>query len=417
MSNIIDRRLNGKNKSSANRQRFIERLRPQIKRKLEEVLYKGKLSDMDKDQKINIPERDLNEPTFRHGPGGVRDIILPGNIDFMPGDLINRKEEEKIPPTGGGYGDVGEDDFTFTITKEEFLDVLFHDLALPNFVKSIISDKNNSNKLARGGYTKDGSTSSINIVHSIKNAIGRKIIFQAGYQEEIDILLKKVEELEMVDISNPEITELKEKIKELEELKENVPFIDTVDIRHNNYVEDAVPVCKAVMFCLMDVSGSMGEMEKRISKTFFLFLYLFLNKNYERLDIVFITHHMTAKEVSENDFFYSKENGGTVVSSCLELMNEIINDRYNLAEWNIYGAQASDGDNMYSDSQVCERILVQDILPKVQYFTYIEIAEKPQDLWVTYQKMIDSGIQKMCIQRAKEPRDVYQAFRDLFEKK
>ena len=104
------------------------------------------------------------------------------------------------------------------------------------------------------------------------------------------------------------------------------------------------------MFCLMDVSGSMDEERKDIAKRFFILLYLFLTRNYERIEVVFIRHHTIAKEVDEDEFFHSRESGGTVVSSALKLMQEIIRERYPLTEWNIYAAQASDGDNWDDDS-------------------------------------------------------------------
>src|SRR3989338_6106597 len=127
------------------------------------------------------------------------------------------------------------------------------------------------------------------------------------------------------------------------------------------------------MFCVMDVSGSMDEAKKEIAKRFFILLYLFLTKNYETIELVFIRHHTTAKEVNEKEFFYSRETGGTVVSSALELMRDIILYRYSSADWNIYGAQASDGDNWNNDSPRCADILMRDIMPYVQYFAYVEI--------------------------------------------
>ena len=96
---------------------------------------------------------------------------------------------------------------------------------------------------------------------------------------------------------------------------------------------------------------------KDTAKRFFILLYLFLKRNYERIDVVFIRHHTVAKEVDEQEFFYSRETGGTVVSSALKLMHEIVQDRYSPNEWNIYGAQASDGDNWNDDSPICSRIL------------------------------------------------------------
>ena len=107
-----------------------------------------------------------------------------------------------------------------------------------------------------------------------------------------------------------------------------------------------------------------------------MLLYLFLTRTYERIDVVFIRHHTVAKEVDEEDFFSSRETGGTVVSSALDLMREIILDRYPTANWNIYAAQASDGDNWEDDSPRCRDLLIHGILPLVQYFAYVEIESE-----------------------------------------
>ena len=171
------------------------------------------------------------------------------------------------------------------------------------------------------------------------------------------------------------------------------------------------------MFCLMDVSGSMDENRKNIAKRFFMLLYLFLTKSYERIELVFIRHHTVAKEVAEADFFSSRESGGTVVSSALVLMRDIIRERYPAANWNIYAAQASDGDNWESDSPRCRELLVQDILPLTQFFAYVEIeAEQPQSLWREYTQ-VKTASRRFAMQRILTLEDIYPVFRELFRKK
>ena len=155
-----------------------------------------------------------------------------------------------------------------------------------------------------------------------------------------------------------------------------VPFIDPIDVRYNRFTRVVVPRAKAVMFCLMDVSASMGEREKDLAKRFFILLHLFLKRKYERVDVVFIRHTHEAKEVDEHEFFYGRETGGTVVSSALEEMIEIRDKRYSPAEWNIYCAEASDGDNSGGDTEHCVELLTEAILPTTQYFAYIEIADR-----------------------------------------
>jgi uncharacterized sporulation protein YeaH/YhbH (DUF444 family) len=169
------------------------------------------------------------------------------------------------------------------------------------------------------------------------------------------------------------------------------------------------------MFCLMDVSGSMDEGRKELSKRFFILLYLFLTRHYERIELVFIRHHTQAAEVTEEEFFHARETGGTVVSSALVLMEEIIKARYNPSEWNIYGAQASDGDNWHHDSDRCKEILVQRILPLVRYFAYVQVAEEEQNLWQEY-TTIAEGFPQFAMRKATEASQIYPVFRDLFRK-
>ncbi len=171
--------------------------------------------------------------------------------------------------------------------------------------------------------------------------------------------------------------------REIERLKRRqraIPFIDPIDVRYSRFSPVFVPRAKAVMFCLMDVSASMGEREKELAKRFFILLHLFLKRKYERVDIVFIRHTDEAAEVDEQEFFYGRETGGTVVSSALKEMMAIREARYPVGDWNVYCAQASDGDNSGSDSRECVALLSQAILPLAQYYAYIEIADEGSSL-------------------------------------
>src|SRR5256885_5933521 len=139
-----------------------------------------------------------------------------------------------------------------------------------------------------------------------------------------------------------------------------VAFLDPIDLRFRNRTRVPAPISQAVMFCVMDVSGSMDQDRKDLAKRFFILLYLFLTRHYEKIDIVFIRHHTQAAEVSEDEFFHSQESGGTVVSSALVLLDQIIRARYPSGDWNIYVAQASDGDNFGDDGSNCRNLLVED---------------------------------------------------------
>lgn len=171
------------------------------------------------------------------------------------------------------------------------------------------------------------------------------------------------------------------------------------------------------MFCLMDVSGSMDQPTKDMAKRFYILLYLFLTRTYKNVEVVYIRHHTQAKEVNEHDFFYSQETGGTIVSSALELMSEIMHNRYPASEWNIYAAQASDGDNWADDSPHCKELLAQQILPWVRYFSYIEITNRAhQSLWFQYEELA-KAFPHFAMENIRSQEDIYPVFRELFKKR
>lgn len=421
MSYIIDRRLNGKNKSMVNRQRFLKRYRDHIKGAVADAVNKRSITDMERGEDISIPTRSINEPMITHGQGGKQHRVFPGNKEFNTGDELEK------PNQGGGSGSgrgqasnqgEGEDDFTFFITKEEFLNYLFDDLELPNMVKKTLSQSKEF-KSMRAGFVSEGTPNNLAIVRSLRNAHARRIGMGAGKrrklkqleEEKASLLEENPKDSERISLLDEEISDLKRRLKAL-------PFIDDLDLRYRNQVKVPVPSSKAVMFCLMDVSGSMTQDVKDIAKRFYILLYLFLEKNYDHIELVFIRHHTSAKEVDENEFFYSRETGGTIVSSALKLMQKIVAERYSSSEWNIYAAQASDGDNWDDDSPLCAQILRDQLLPEVQYFAYIEITPNHhQALWESYQGIMNQFGQQFAMAQIKDAGDIYPVFRELFARK
>ncbi len=419
MAQIVDRRLNGKNKSAVNRQKFLRRFRKQIKKSVENVIADRSVTDLDKGEKISIPKEDTFEPFFHHGQGGRRDVVHPGNKEFSQGDKIPRPQGGSGKGGGNEASDSGEgeDDFIFELSREEFLQFFFEDLELPNLVKTKLSTIT-KNKKIRAGHTSEGNPSNINIVRSLTGAMGRRIALRGPYKKEIkkieselDNLLKRYQETDQI------IIELRERVAFLKNKIKKIPFVDSFDLRYDNRIDQPSPTTQAVMFCIMDVSGSMGREEKDISKRFFMLLYLFLTRTYEKIQIIFISHHTIATEVDEETFFYSRETGGTVVSSALKLMSSIIQDRFPTDDWNIYAAQASDGDNWHNDSKICVNILNNNIMPYVQYYSYIEItADQHQNLWEEYTN-IQSHWDNFAMKKIEKIADIYPVFRKLFQKR
>ncbi|AEG93594.1 YeaH/YhbH family protein [Ramlibacter tataouinensis] len=415
---IIDRRLSGKNKSIGNRERFLRRYREQIRDSVRKAVGDRSIHNIEDGADISLPRRDVSEPVFHHGAGGSREMVHPGNQEYVRGDKIPR------PRGGGGGGGSGsaspdgssEDDFTFRITREEFMNYFFDDLALPRLIRTQLLADAPEWKSRRAGFISEGNPTSLHVVRSMRVALGRRIAMGGEARTQLRRAEEMLEAMEARGDALPaEIAKLKQEIAELRQRLKRVPFIDPFDLRYRNRVREPLPTSKAAMFCLMDVSGSMDEARKDLAKRFFILLYLFLSRHYKQTDVIFIRHHTQAAEVPEDEFFHATESGGTVVSSALTLMNEIIRQRYMGSEWNIYGAQASDGDNWQQDSSKCREILNHKLLPLCRYFAYVQVADEDQNLWEEYTRVRDEN-PHFAMQKIVTPAQIFPVFRDLFKK-
>jgi uncharacterized sporulation protein YeaH/YhbH (DUF444 family) len=413
---LIDRRTNPKQKSAVNRQRFLRRYRSQIQRAVAENLRGRNITDRDSGEKISIPTRDTREPVFRHGRGGKLTHVIPGNEEYTAGDRIQR-------PSGGGGGGGGQatnqgdgmDEFVFQISQQEFLEVLFDDMELPNLTKRQLSGLEEF-KRVRGGFSSDGTPANFSVIRSMRSATARRIALGASRRRELRELEAELEAMPASAETADDRALLEERIQALRDALARIPFIDDVDIRYHRTNKEPIPHSKAVMFCLMDVSGSMDQATKDLAKRFYILLYLFLSRNYDKTEVVFIRHHTSAKEVDEEEFFYSRETGGTVVSSALELMKTIVEARYPTNEWNIYGAQASDGDNWPDDAERCVET-ISALLPLCQYYAYIEITDAgDKPLWQTYSHLSQTWPDSFAMQHISGPADIYPVFHELFRK-
>ncbi|WP_394777782.1 YeaH/YhbH family protein [Undibacterium sp.] len=419
MVHLIDRRVQGKNKSAPNRERFLRRYKGQIKEAVARAVKGRSITDIESGEKISIPVKDVNEPTFGHARGGVWETVNPGNEEYLKGDQIQR------PKGGGGSGkgqagnsdEMSEDEFVFQLSREEFMNYFFEDLELPNMVKTQLAATTEF-KNQRAGYKTSGTTSSLHVLRSLRGALGRRIAVGGKSARRL-----KDAELEMAalmetspDLNDPGIAALKHEIHHLRTRLLAIPFIDPFDLRYSNRIKVPKPSTQAVMFCILDVSGSMDEQKKDTAKRFFILLYLFLTRAYDKIEVVFIRHHTAASEVDENEFFHSRESGGTIVSSALNLLTKVIKDRYPAGDWNAYVAQASDGDNWDNDSITCKQLLINTIMPLVQYYAYVEITEgDPQNLWEEYTQVLDHHA-NFAMQKIQAPADIYPVFRELFKK-
>jgi uncharacterized protein len=419
--NIIDRRRDPGGKSLANRQRFIRRARALVRRAVREASAKRSIKDVEKGGDIVVPADGVREPILRRGgQGGSREYVLPGNKKYIQGDTIPRPEEEE---GGGGASDSGEgeDDFRFALSDEEFLDLFLEDLELPDLAKRQVMGVEETQPV-RAGYRSSGPPASLSVQRTMRNSLSRRMALGRPKPEEMAALEAEIARLDDEGGHDEKVAELREELARKQRRMKLVPFIDPFDVRYRRYDQIPKPVARAVMFCLMDVSGSMDEHMKDLAKRFYSLLYLFLKRRYKRVDVVFIRHTHEAKEVDEDTFFHSRESGGTVVSTALEEMGRIVHDRYPANQWNIYAAQASDGDNLPMDNQNTIALLKTAILPLCQYYAYLEVGHAKDDgggeassLWRAYELVAGSD-ERMAMRKVSHRRDIYPVFRELFEK-
>ncbi len=435
---FIDRRKNTSGKKSlGNRQRFVRRAKEIIRKAVKKSVSQRGIQDQ-RGETVSIPTKGLGEPQYRHDPTtGRQRNILSGNDRFSRNDRISKPEGEGGGQGGGKGGDnasdggEGEDNFDFVVPRNEYLDILFEGLELPDMIKKHLK-QTTVFTMHRSGFTTAGNPSNLDLLRTMRQSLGRRIAFKRPDLVEIDEAEERLEELEskreeegVTDEEVHEIEELSSRIIEMKRKQMKVPYIDPIDVRFRNFEKHPEPMTNAVMFCLMDVSGSMREWDKELAKRFFILLNLFLERQYDNVDVVFIRHTHIARECDEDTFFHSKETGGTVVSTALEKMKEIIRDRYPSDQWNIYAAQASDGDNWGSDNKLCVEIL-NDILKLCQYYAYIEIldprlrgsfknSDDGTDLWKTY-RIVYKRAPHFEMKRVSDPKDIYPVFRELFEK-
>ncbi|MEN0075702.1 MAG: YeaH/YhbH family protein [Paracraurococcus sp.] len=424
---ILDRRLNPSGKSLPNRQRFLRRAKSLVQEAVRDASAKRDIRSADEGGEVSIPLHGIREPSFHLGSGGIRDHVLPGNKEYREGDEIPR------PPGGGGGGGSegatdggGEDAFRFVLSREEFLSLFLDDLELPDMAKRRLVDGADP-AWHRAGYSVSGSPANLSLPRTMRNSLSRRIALKRPKPEEVEALEAEIAALEGKPEHAERVLALRAELERQLLRTRRIPYIDPIDVRYRRFEPVPRPVAQAVMFCLMDVSGSMTEDMKDLAKRFYTLLYIFLQRRYKHVEIVFIRHTHEASEVDEETFFHSRETGGTLVSTALEEMRKVVADRYPPNEWNIYAAQASDGDNAAGDSQKTARLLVDTILPACQYYAYIEVGREgehgipgfprgPTDLWRTYEALVNAGA-PLVMKKVRHRREIFPVFRELFAKR
>ena len=414
MAHVIDRRRNGGNESTVNRARFLRRYNEQIRRAVHDILADRSMKDVEQGGNVRVPRKDISEPVFRHGSGGDREIVSPGNRDFVKGDRIPRPQRGVGSGSKAGTGE-SEDDFVFALSRDEFLQIFFDDLELPRLERDILLGSDEQ-KAVRAGYTTAGAPNNLAIMRTMCSALARRIALRTPLRRRLDLVAQELTRALEQNRPECEVTALLQRVALLQRRLQKVPFLDDFDLRYRNLITVPEPTARAVMFCLMDVSASMDESKKDLAKRFFTLLYLFLTRKYEHVELVFIRHTGDAEEVDEQTFFHDTRSGGTVVLSALQLMAAIMRARYS-SGWNIYGAQASDGDVFGADGGKSRSFLAEQILPLTRYFAYLETTDQSgsrvSPLWVEYQQ-VNVAAGSFAMRRVAQRGEVYPVFRELF---
>src|SRR6202161_38360 len=414
---IVDRRLNPGGKSLENRQRFLRRAKALVQGAVKKASQDRDIRDVLEGGEVSIPLDGMDEPRFRR-EGGIRDMVLPGNKKFIEGDMLPRSGEGRGKASDPGEGD-SEDAFRFVLSRDEFVDLILDDLELPDLAKRKLAEAEGEG-IHRAGYATSGSPANISVSRTVRLALARRVALKRPKPETIAELEAELEACE----DEARRAELSSQIETLKSKAKRIRFIDPIEIRYRRFDTVPKPVAQAVMSCLMDVSGSMTEHMKDLAKRFYMLLYVFLTRRYRHVEIVFIRHTDRAEEVDEDTFFHGPASGGTLVSSALQVMHEIVRSRFRPSDWNIYAAQASDGDNSTSDSGVVSGLLSARILPVTQFFAYLEVGEAggsafdmpDSSLWTLYQRLRAEG-SPLSIRKVNERSEIFPVFHDLFQRR
>ena len=414
---IIDRRLNPGGKNLPNRQRFLRRARRIVREAVRQASSSRSIRDIDEAGVVIIPGSGIDEPSFHLGNEGFHHPVFPGNKEFVAGDRLPRPQGG----AGGGGSKAGEgkseDSYQIALSAEEFLEFFLEDLELPDLERRQVMSVETEG-MRRAGYASTGSPSSLALGRTMRNSLSRRIALRRPRSTEVREADEAIAQAQAEGVDESEIAELQLRRDQLLRRSKAIAWIDPIDLRYRRFEPQPKPMAQAVMFCLMDVSASMTEHMKDLAKRFYMLLYVFLKKRYKKVDIVFIRHTDEAKEVDEQTFFHGTESGGTKVSTVLHEMLRVVDDRYPAETWNIYAAQASDGDNDPRDNLEVIGLLTSDVLEKCQYYAYLEVNEpghgsNASSLWRAYENL---NLPNLAQRSVTHREDIYPIFRELFSR-
>lgn len=387
-------------RSASDRRRHKKKIEDALKDGIHNIVSEESLIGQDGKKKINIPVRGIKEYRFIYGDNSDNKQVgsAPGK-EIHRGQKVGDAQKQKGQGSKAGK-DKGEEYYEVEITLEELAEYLFADLELPDLAKKAIKNITGE-KWKRHGYRNDGIRPRLDKKQTAINRIKR---------------MKATERMKKAGLIEADQSVEHSGADE----DERFPYHEN-DLRYRHIKKDVKESSNAVIFFLMDVSGSMSQEKKFLARSFYFLLYHFINSRYKKCDVVFVAHDITAQEVDEDRFFKRGEGGGTIVSSGLELVKSIIDQRYHPNSWNVYCFQCSDGDNWSEDNEKTINLASQ-LKEVCQLFGYCQIEPKAErmawdkdtKLLSTYIPLVDSNFKLVEIG---DKGDIWPAFKKLLGKR
>lgn len=385
-------------RSARDRMRHRSKIKETIRNNIGDILAEESIIGRDRDKIIKIPIRSIKEYRFVYGdntPG-----VAQGNGEQKPGDVVGQADPgEPNVGQGGGGDQPGVDAFETDVTLEELIAIMFDDLELPELEKKSLKEVITDDARRRKGHRKAGIRPRLDKRATARQRVRRKLAVQRS-RDRTD--------------------------EDGEEAR--FPFHKD-DMRYFHVAPTERETSNAVVFCIMDTSGSMGTVKKYLARSFYFLLFQFVRQKYQNVEVVFIAHHTDAKEVTEEEFFHKVESGGTYISSGYKKALEIIEARYHPSLWNIYAFHCSDGDNFYSDNEraveaanqlceVCNLFGYGEIKPAgsayysgsmLEVFSAVKhenfhmaVIEKKEDLWPSFKAFLTRDKRQLFSSRPRE---------------
>lgn len=380
MAIIREFQSNGRDRSVEDRRRHKELVERNIKENIGDIISEESIIGENKKRKVKIPIRGLKEYYFKYGKNQIG--IGTGKGTEAKGEKISKQGPSRGKSLIGAGELEGDDIYETEITIEEAIDYLFEDLNLPYLERKKFSEIITDSSSKRWGVRHKGIPPRFSKRHTMIEKIKREKI-ASGQVEECDIK------------------------------NQRFPFHES-DLRYFKVKPKLKRDSNAVIICIMDTSGSMGQTKKYLARSFYFLLYQFVRLKYMNVEVVFIAHTTTAKEVTEDDFFHKAESGGTYISSGYEKALNIIEERYNPSVWNIYAFHCSDGDNWGEDNEKAIKY-AKELCNTCNLFGYGEIKTSTytSSIMNKYNENIDED--NFSIVKISDKEDVWPAFVKMLE--